>query len=69
MFQLAIRQLTLNFEGVANKGIGEFFRLSLARKLEEVSEIVNRRRQRLWQQQLDLLYREKNIGNSLKDAL
>jgi hypothetical protein len=56
VFQLAISQLTLKFEGVANTGIGEFLRLSMATKLEEVSETVKSRRQMLWHQRLDLSY-------------
>jgi len=41
----------------------------MATKLEEVSETVNSRRQRLWHQRLDLIYREKTTRHSVKDAL
>ena len=40
MFKLAIGQLALKFEGVANKGIGTLLRLSTARIFKEVSEAV-----------------------------
>jgi hypothetical protein len=40
-FELAIGQLTLKFESVANEGIGKIFRLSTAGKLEEVSETLS----------------------------
>jgi hypothetical protein len=53
-FELAIGQLILKFKSVENKGKGKLLRLSTARKLEEVSEIVNRWRQRLWHQRLGL---------------
>ena len=43
----AIGQLALKFEGVANKGIGTRLRLLTVRKLEEIREAVNKRRQRL----------------------
>jgi hypothetical protein len=39
-FELAIGQLALKFQGVANKAIGEFLRLSTTTNLEEFSEIV-----------------------------
>ena len=44
-FTLAIGQLALKFEGVANKGIGTRLRLLTARKLEEIRKAVNRRGQ------------------------
>jgi hypothetical protein len=47
VLQLTIGQLTLNFEGVANKAIGEILRLSTTTNLEEVSEIVKSRGQML----------------------
>jgi len=34
VFEFAIGQLTLKFEGVENTGIGEVLRLSIATKLE-----------------------------------
>jgi hypothetical protein len=55
VFKLAIGQLTLKFEGVANTSIGKFLRFSMATRLEEVSKTVKSRRQRLWYQRLDLL--------------
>jgi hypothetical protein len=40
VFKLAIGQLALKFEGVANKGIGTLLGLSTARIFKEVSEAV-----------------------------
>ncbi|HSL05852.1 MAG TPA: hypothetical protein VK901_20230 [Nitrospiraceae bacterium] len=53
-YELAIGQLILKFKRLANKGMGKLLRLSTARKLDEISEIVNRWRQRLWHQRLGL---------------
>ena len=53
-FEFAIDELTLKFEGMTNKGIGEFLQFLTARKLEEVGKVVNRRRQWLEHQQFGL---------------
>jgi hypothetical protein len=45
MFELAVGELTLKFEGVTNEGIGDLLRLLTARILKEVRKAVNRRRQ------------------------
>jgi hypothetical protein len=45
VFEFAIGELALKFEGVTNEGIGELLRLLTARKLEEVRKAVNRRGQ------------------------
>jgi hypothetical protein len=54
VLQLTKGQLTLNFEGVANKAIGEILRLSTTTNLEEVSEIVKSRGQMILRQRLNL---------------
>jgi len=51
-FELAIGQLALKFESVANEGIGKIFRLSTAGKLKEVGETLNGRRERCSHQRL-----------------
>jgi hypothetical protein len=43
---LAIRQLTLKFEVVANEGIGKRIRLLPASKREEIREVVDRPRRK-----------------------
>jgi hypothetical protein len=60
MFKFAIGELTLKFEGVTNEGVSELLRLLTARILEEISEAMNRRRQRLYHQQLGLPIEDEN---------
>jgi hypothetical protein len=45
VFEFAIGELTLKFEGVTNEGIGELLRLLTARILKEVRKAVNGRGQ------------------------